>query len=141
MPRYKDEKQTQKNKEMNYMVLPGLAEINKKKVITQQRNERLTIEFVKVCQHFAQNPTKVKKQDGVRKRENVLIRQICMLIFKCKLKQSLSTAAGYFGQDHATALHGIKTVVQLRSCSKEFKNETDKLLKGINITYYEKKYA
>jgi len=62
--------------------------------------------------------------NGNQQRYFCLPRQIVMTL---ALEQgySLATAAGYFGKDHATAIHARKTVYALYDTDKDFRKKFD----------------
>lgn len=56
-----------------------------------------------------------------RKREVVEARQVLMKYRKETMKMSLSEAAQPYGKDHATVLHAIKTVNNLKETDSNFR--------------------
>lgn len=126
---------------MNYMAVPAIKRISKHKLAMQLVKERLNAEFNRVCEHYGYDPIKVKKGDKGRIRNYVELRMICMVLFKCKLNYSLTISAGYFGKDHSTASHAIKTIIQLRNAPGNFKTFTDPLLADVDFGDYLERYS
>ena len=67
-----------------------------------------------------------------RKREVVFARQIIMYLIKKTSRDSLAKIGSYFGQDHATASHAIKTVNNLVDTDKEIAARIDYYIDKIN---------
>jgi chromosomal replication initiator protein len=67
----------------------------------------------------------------IRKREIVLARQVSMYYMKESTTLSLSGIAGYFGQEHANVIHGIKAVNNLRDTDKRFRVDLIDIYKRI----------
>ena len=74
-------------------------------------SENITLEDIHnaACQASELNPDDVKRAD-TRKTEYVLARHLYFAAASILTKHSLKTIAGFYGQDHATAIHGKKTI-------------------------------
>jgi hypothetical protein len=82
------------------------------------------------CDYYNVDPQLVLKRS--RKREFVQIRQMTMKLVKRRTITSLDKIGSFLGNyDHATVLHGIKTVNNLMNTNKVFRtqfNEIERLL-------------
>ena len=79
-----------------------------------------------VCQRLDVNMDSFDTKN--RKREIVQARQFTMKFSKMFTKNSLATIGAFCGnKDHATSIHGIKTVDNLCSTDKEYKNIFEEL--------------
>lgn len=58
-----------------------------------------------------------------RKREFVLLRQLHMAFSHKTFNLSLAKAAGFYGQDHATASHSCKVIRNLYQTNGDFRNQ------------------
>lgn len=87
--------------------------------------------FKRVCILYGYNPNRVRRGDKSRKRDYVEIRQITITLILLKFKCSYATAGAYFGKDHATAFHSLKTVKNLLDTSPAFKRKNDNLFFGL----------
>ena len=74
----------------------------------------------------------VNSFDDNRKREVVQARQVTWWLAKKLTRLSLAAMGEPFGKDHATVLHGIKTVNNLAETNKNFKIELNQLLSKWN---------
>ena len=90
-------------------------------------------ELQKVCKEFNLDPEEVKANYKCRKREYVVVRQISMTLFRLVVKSSLSKSGEIFNKDHATVLHSIKTVRNLRETDRKFRELTDPLLREVRL--------
>jgi len=72
-----------------------------------------------VCKYYGISDEWLNKE--TRKREVVLARQICMKKNREVLKLTWYSAAMPFGKDHATAMHGSKTIDNLLCTDKQLK--------------------
>lgn len=113
--------------------IPGIKLINARHASPELRNEIFNNEFLNVCELFGENPEKVRKADKKRNREFVVIRQVCMALFRKKHRVSLNVAGAWFGKDHATVLHAIRTIRDIRATDRHFKAKTDPLFNGVNL--------
>lgn len=102
-------------------IIPGLAERIK------QLEKSPEIVFSEVCSIFKKNPEEVKKFNKTRKQPYVEIRQVSMLLFVKKLKMTVAESGAYFGKDHATTIHAIKTVENLIQTDRKFREKTKPL--------------
>jgi chromosomal replication initiator protein len=73
-----------------------------------------------VCAYFCLTPENLLSK--VRKREIVQARQIAMYLSRSMTKSSLSSIGSQIGgKDHATVLHSYKTVCDLMTTDKRFR--------------------
>ena len=87
--------------------------------IKDKSNELENI-FQKICAYFGLNPAAVRRKN--RKRELVNVRHI--FFFEAnKRGYSFNKCGNYFSQTHATALHGVRNVENI----KELKNYHKKI--------------
>jgi chromosomal replication initiator protein len=100
-----------------------------------KKNVKETQDFIfeHVCKLFDQDPVKVRENDDKRNREYVIVRQVTMCLFRLDMKLSLHESGAYFFLDHATVLHAIKTVSNLKDTDKNFREKTAYLFAGINF--------
>ncbi|MFO7862396.1 MAG: chromosomal replication initiator protein DnaA [Salinivirgaceae bacterium] len=86
-----------------------------------------------VCNYFGMPMEQLKSK--TRKRDIVQARQIAMFFAKSKTKASLSTIGSLIGgKDHATVLHAVKTVGNLKETDKRFKTyieDISKMIEGV----------
>ena len=88
--------------------------------------------FAEVCELYHENPVEVYRKNKKRDRELCEPRQLTMYLIERRLKRinpaafPLRVIGGFFGKDHATAIHGIKTIENLLQ-GKDFKTFTKKL--------------
>jgi len=104
---------------MNYFLMPGAV-----KTITPKPISHKDI-FIKVCDVFKQQPEDVLQK--CRKRDYAIVRQVSMTLFRMKTRLSLTQIGDFFSKDHATVLHSIKTVNNLRETDRQFREQTDPL--------------
>ena len=64
--------------------------------------------------------SKQLKNHKSRKRELVIVRQWHLFMLKRIGKLSLSTAGSLYGKDHATVMHAIKSICNLREFDRNF---------------------
>lgn len=121
---------------MNYFLMPGLP-VNKSLQSTIELRTRIYDSiFKKVCDVYELEPKYVLARNKTRLRDIVEIRQISLTLFKHKVASgSLKEKGAYFKKDHATVLHSIKTVKNLRETDRVFREKTAELFK--NITFDE----
>ena len=67
----------------------------------------------------------------IRKREIVLARQVSMYFMRQNTQLSYAEIAGEFLLDHATAIHSLKAVNNLRDTDKHFKSDLINIYKKI----------
>lgn len=87
--------------------------------------------FAEVCELFDETAFEVYQKNDTRKRPYSLIRQISMLLFRKRLNNKSYTTficGEFFGLDHATCLHGIKTVNDLIETDKNFRKFTNEII-------------
>ena len=87
--------------------------------------------FLRVCKVFKTDPMEVITSKKPRKRELVVTRQATMTLAKLQSKMSLSQIGAKFNKDHATVLHSVKTIKNLRDTDRTFREDTDCLFKDI----------
>jgi len=114
--------------EIDYMAYPGCA-----RALKNTCNDSKDEVFNRVCKNYSLTPEEVLESNKIRLRDYVIVRQITMTLFRLKLGTSLRLAGEYFGKDHATVLHSIKTVKNLNETDREFREKSNDLLKGINF--------
>lgn len=91
--------------------------------------ERMQEIFEHVCRQYGANPELVKQNNGTRKREFVEIRQLTFYAWQKEgLKINLAMAGRFFEKDHATVIHALQTVKNLRQTDKEYRKRTDEIL-------------
>lgn len=96
------------------------------------RKREISIDYIKkiVCYYYNLLVEMINQK--TRKREIVQARQIAMYFSKKLTKSSLATiGAKIGGKDHATVLHGCKTVQNLYETDKKFKYDVDEIEKLI----------
>jgi len=96
-----------------------------------ERNSIINIIRV-TCQAFNVQETKLSKPS--RKREIVEARQMIYTLFCTVANMALQPAANIFSQDHATALHGIRTTQVLYTVDKDFNQRAQKAIAGLNAS-------
>jgi chromosomal replication initiation ATPase DnaA len=104
---------TMKQTKINPMAIPGLS----------------TIEDV------AASIWEIEKADlfaKIRKREVVEARQSLMKFRNENMGHSLASAAKYYGLDHCTAIHAIRTVDILRDTDKSFRSRHDLFIERVS---------
>ena len=89
--------------------------------------------FLRVCEVFKTDPVEVITSKKPRKRELVLTRQASMTLAKIKSKLSLTQIGAKFNKDHATVLHSVRTIKNLRATDRIFREDTDCLFKGLEF--------
>lgn len=77
-----------------------------------------------VCCFFSVD-AKTVRFNKTRKREIVIARQMSMKLIHQKGKYSLATIGRFFNKDHATVLHAVKCIANLRDTDKRFKDSTN----------------
>lgn len=117
---------------MNAYAIPGCAEIRQIRKEAQAKKKQSDFDlFKEVCEITNQDPIEVIKFNGRRKREYVTIRQITMSLLRMKNKRSLTYAGGYFGKDHATVIHSMKTVKNLLDTDALYRMQYSYLFTGL----------
>ncbi len=82
--------------------------------------------FNKCLEYFGVSEEYVKMKN--RKRERVLIRQMCMYAIKLNTRKSLEDIGYFFnGKDHTTVIHAINTVNDLCDTDESVKREFESL--------------
>lgn len=76
-------------------------------------------------------PETLRTNTKWRDRNYTLARQLHMMVRHQALDMSFAQAAKIYDKDHATAMHGIKTVNNIRDTEPEFRAKTEKLFKMI----------
>lgn len=82
--------------------------------------------FENICKIFYKTPQEVMENRRSRKRTYVTIRQLTMAVIRRETPKSFSEIGEFFGLDHATAIHSVKAIDNLRETDKQFKRMTDK---------------
>ncbi|MDR0692657.1 MAG: chromosomal replication initiator protein DnaA [Prevotellaceae bacterium] len=111
-----------------------LAETMTDKLVNNNQRELSINEIQKaVCSYFSLTPESLLSK--VRKREIVQARQIAMYLSRSMTKASLSSIGSQIGgKDHATVLHSYKTVCDLMSTDKHFKQHVLAIEKKLKST-------
>jgi chromosomal replication initiation ATPase DnaA len=74
------------------------------------------------------DPVVLKNMPEYRKRAYVLTRQLHCMVRAQVFNMILAEAGEVYGKDHATVLHGIKVVNNLRETNAEFRGKTERLM-------------
>jgi chromosomal replication initiator protein len=111
-----------------------LAEIMTNKLVNNTQQEHSVSEIQKVvCAYFSLTPESLMSK--VRKRDIVQARQIAMYLSRCMTKASLSVIGAQIGgKDHATVLHAYKTVCDLITTDKRFRQHVQAIEKRLKLT-------
>jgi chromosomal replication initiator protein len=111
-----------------------LAETMTDKLVNNTQRELSISEIQKaVCTYFCLTPENLLSK--VRKREIVQARQIAMYLSRSMTKSSLSSIGAQIGgKDHATVLHSYKTVCDLMTTDKHFKQHVLAIEKKLKLT-------
>jgi len=64
-----------------------------------------------------------------RERRIVVARQLCMFYRNNYLKMTFAITAGRYGKDHATALHAVKTIENLKKTDPVFRIDVNNFIK------------
>ncbi len=103
---------------ISYMAIPGLISL-------------MTPDQIK---NLVETYTCVQIDDNTRKREVVEARQIAMYAIKVQSSLSLSQIGLICGdKDHATVLHGIKTVANLWETSPVYRRKYNGLFSALKL--------
>ena len=90
-------------------------------------------EFVKeIIQITHVDPDVLRTNAVYRGRDYVVSRQLHMMVRHQCLKMSLAISGTIYNKDHATVLHGIKTITNIRQTDYKFRARTEKLFEMIN---------
>ena len=95
------------------------------KIVKKTKHE-FSVDYIQkvVCEYFDIDPKVLSAK--TRKREIVQARQIAMYFSKSMTNSSLATIGAQIGgKDHSTVLHACKTVADLLTTDKNFKNYVD----------------
>ncbi|MBP9790726.1 MAG: hypothetical protein KBD57_09320 [Bacteroidia bacterium] len=95
--------------------------------------------FIRVCKVFNTDPVEVITSKKPRKRELVVTRQAAMTLAKLTSRMSLAQIGAKFNKDHATVLHSVKTIGNLRDTDRKFREDTDCLFKGLVFPVFKNK--
>ena len=89
--------------------------------------------YVEVCELYKVTTVEADSHQKSRVRKYVEIRQTVMALTRLHWgeEKSLSDIGGFFGKDHATALHAIKTIKNLRETDRKYRELTDDVFKGL----------
>lgn len=98
-------------------------------------NPEIQIDIDKIISDKLNVPIfRMKSGDRSKKREEVVARQIAMWWRKNNTKQSLSEIGKiYGGRDHATVLHSKKTIDDLISIDKKFRQMIDEIISLVEL--------
>jgi hypothetical protein len=120
-------------RENDRFVSSSVLEISKAKRITDGVEAAQDYLFEQICFDKKFDPVEVRKQNKKRIREYVIIRQVSMTLNRLWLGSSLSVSGKPFSKDHATVLHSIKTVKNLKDTDKNFREDWNKYLMDIKF--------
>lgn len=97
----------------------------------QEESYLMDIEKI-VCDYYGSTYDDLRAKNRVR----VIVQQRYFIYFFCKglTKNSLKTMAKRYGQDHATAIHGIKTIKNLLGYDKQIILDHEEMEKKISIS-------
>lgn len=119
------------SKKFGYMAYPGIAiEKFPKKLPT------IPLEWMleKVCEMMHEDILSVRSRS--RQREYVVCRQIYYFIARKYSNKSLSEIGATLGYDHATVLHGSRTVINLSQTDRKFKEQVTSIDNKISQYFY-----
>lgn len=108
---------------MNYFALPGIKV--KKNELMQHR---FNYEFNRVCDFFNKDAADVLNHNKSRNFKYLRIRQITSHIIREKYKYSLVDIGKFFDKDHATILHGLRSLQNDIYNNRNFRNEIKQLI-------------
>ncbi len=100
---------------MNAYIIPGI-----------DRDPSSSI-FKQVCRVYYKTPQEVMKNRKTRKQPFVTIRQLTMAVMRRETPKSFAEIGEFFGLNHATAIHAVKTISNLRETDKRFRKLTEPL--------------
>jgi len=113
-----EENKLENKQPINPYIYAGLSPSKRMKALQSNLkitnyNELITL-FVAVCDAYDQDPQHHMENFSYRKREYVTIRQMFFYVAKKKFKKMALAEFGRFVEkDHATVLHGIRTIENL----------------------------
>lgn len=108
------------------MVLPGVVKVKGlKKEIGKKEI------FINVCEKLDVDPDVLLRNNKKRDRKYVVVRQVSMTLFHKYLGCTTVEAGAFFNKDHATVIHAVKTVRDLRDTDKDFRQLTNDLFKDV----------
>ena len=123
--------------ERRFMAALAKIKSSKYKIINKIPTGGLTFDVIEklVCDHTSKvffmdiNPDLISKVK--RKREVVVARQLCYYISKNKCLGSWAKIGDRFGhKDHATAMHGHKTINNLLQTNVGFRNDFQQFIES-----------
>ena len=79
------------------------------------------------------DPEILRNNTKFRRREYVVARQLHMMVRHIVFKMSQAKSGTVYGKDHASVLHGIKTILNIRETNKQFKIKTAKLFEMMDV--------
>ena len=113
---------------MSYFAIPGCAHpVTQSLYLPPVKNT--TEDFYKkvttqVCNYMGVD-VKAVRFEKTRRRDIVEARQLAMAVIMLNPKESLTKVGKYFNKDHATVLHSVKTIANLRQTDKSFREKTN----------------
>ena len=79
------------------------------------------------------DPVRLKKYPNFRGRDYVTARQMHMMVRNLVFGLSLSKSGLPYNKDHATVMHGIKTILNIRTTDRRFRERTANLFDMMDI--------
>ena len=104
---------------MNAYVIPGLIHLKREDYI-----------FYDVCEKLKIDPSELKQNHKCRKRKYLEARYIISTRIRIELKYSWSTIGTFLRKDHATAIHSVKTFLNLWDTNREFREKAYDIFDG-----------
>lgn len=113
---------------MSYFAIPGCFNPSTQPLYLPPV-KNTTDEFYKkvttqVCNYLGVD-FKTVRFEKTRKRHIVEARQLAMAVIMRNPKESVTKVGNYFNKDHATVLHSVKTIANLRQTDKSFREKTN----------------
>lgn len=93
----------------------------------------------KVCDKYDKLPDEIFKTKNCRKREYVEPRQVIMTLSVLELNKTLCEVAGMFDKNHATVLHAIDTVENLKDTSVSHREKWGRMFDYVDFPERNKK--
>lgn len=98
-----------------------LIEAKQEVIDVEQRPGMIYINWL-ISEHYKLDPIVIREGKG-RKRELVKTRQVCHFIMVELYKYTLEKVGEFYNKDHATILHGKRTVQNEMDTNKEYKRD------------------
>lgn len=95
-------------------------DIHKRTVLDEIRDETITARIERiVCREFSFDPLKLKNNSS-RKRENVIVRRLCMYFIKQFTSLTLASIGKRYRKNHDTVLYAIRKIDDERDVDHKF---------------------